>query len=51
MHRTVRERNADIEDWVDHRSQDPKPYVWTETADQMLDDHIRYCNTINAPGH
>jgi transposase len=51
VHRTVRELNADIEDWVEHWNENPNPYVWTKTADEILDNHAGYCNTINASGH
>jgi transposase len=32
-HRSVRQLNADIRDWIDTCNQDPKPFVWTKTAD------------------
>ena len=30
---------------------DPRPYVWTKTADQILDSIRRYCDRINDSGH
>jgi hypothetical protein len=30
---------------------DPKPYVWTKTADQILESITRYCTRINESGH
>ncbi|MDQ3632070.1 MAG: IS630 family transposase [Actinomycetota bacterium] len=50
-HRSVKALNTDIEDWVEHWNEDPKPYVWTKTADEILDNLATYCNTINASGH
>ena len=50
-HRSVKELNADIEDWTDRWNDDPKPYVWVKTADQILASLAAYCNTINASGH
>jgi transposase len=50
-HRSVAELNADIEDWVEHWNEDPKPYVWVKSAEEILDSLARYCNTINASGH
>jgi hypothetical protein len=50
-HRSVAELNADIEDWVEHWNHNPNPYVWTKTADQILDTLANYCNTINHSGH
>jgi transposase len=50
-HRSVAELNADIQDWVEHWNENPNPYVWTKTADQILDTLASYCNTINHSGH
>src|SRR5712672_1339773 len=33
-----------------HNSQ-PKPFVWTKTADQILESIARYCRRINDSGH
>jgi hypothetical protein len=29
----------------------PRPFVWTKTADQILDSIARYCNRINESRH
>lgn len=50
-HRSVRELNTDIRAWIADWNEDPRPYVWTKTADQILDSIARYCNRINASGH
>jgi transposase len=50
-HRSVRELNADIRDWIKTWNDDPRPYVWTKTADQILDSIRRYCTRINDSGH
>jgi transposase len=50
-HRSARELNADIRDWLQHWNEDPKPYVWTKTADQILDTLAAYCNRITDSGH
>jgi transposase len=50
-HRSVRALNADIRAWIDAWNEDPKPFVWTKTADQILESIARYCNRINASGH
>lgn len=51
VHRSVPELNADIDDWVEHWNENPNPYVWTKTADEILDNLAGYCNTINASRH
>jgi transposase len=50
-HRSVRELNADIRAWINTWNTDPKPYVWTKTADQILDSIATYCTRINESRH
>jgi transposase len=50
-HRSTRALNADIRAWIASWNEDPKPYVWTKTADQILDSISRCCTRINASGH
>ena len=50
-HRSVRALNADLLDWIKTWNDDPKPYVWTKTADQILESISRYCTRINDSGH
>lgn len=50
-HRSVRQLNTDIRAWIENWNDDPKPFVWTKTADQILESIGRYCNQINNSGH
>jgi transposase len=50
-HRSVRQLNADIRAWIETWNDDPKPFVWTKTADQILESIARYCNRINESRH
>jgi transposase len=50
-HRSVRQLNSDIRAWIDTWNDDPKPFVWTKTADQILESIARYCNRINESRH
>jgi transposase len=50
-HRSVRALNADIRDWIATWNDNPRPYVWTKTADQILDSIARYCARINDSRH
>jgi transposase len=50
-HRSVRALNADIRDWIETWNENPRPYVWTKTSDQILDSISRYCTRINGSGH
>ena len=50
-HRSVGQLNADIRAWIDTWNDEPQPFVWTKTADQILDSIARYCNRINETRH
>jgi len=50
-HRSVRQLNSDIRAWIETWNDDPKPYIWTKTADQILESIARYCNRINDSRH
>ena len=50
-HRSVAALNADIRAWIETWNDDPKPFVWTKTADQILDSIARYCERINDSRH
>jgi transposase len=50
-HRSVRALNDDIRTWIDTWNDDPRPFVWTKTADQILDSIARYCERINESRH
>jgi transposase len=50
-HRSVRELNTDIRSWIETWNENPRPYVCTKTAEEILDSISRYCNRINASRH
>jgi transposase len=50
-HRSVRALNTDIRAWIENWNDNPKPYVWTKTADQILESIARYCTRISDSGH
>ena len=50
-HRSVRDLNADIRAWVNTWNENPRPYVWTKTTDQILESITTYCNRINETAH
>jgi transposase len=50
-HRSVRQLNTDIRAWIDTWNENPRPYVWTKTAEQILESISRYCNRTTASGH
>ncbi len=50
-HRSVRELNKDIRDWTRHWNENPRPYIWTKTAEQILNTLATYCERISDSGH
>ena len=50
-HRSVRALNADIRAWIATWNENPKPFVWTKTAEQILESIARYCKRINQSRH
>ena len=50
-HRSVTALNTDIRAWIETWNDDPRPYVWTKTADQILDSIRRYCDRVNDSRH
>lgn len=45
-HTSVRALNADIRAWIAAWNENPRPYVWTKTAEQILDSIAHYCGQI-----
>lgn len=48
---STRQLEAAIRNYLDQHNVNPKPFVWTKTADQILDSIARYCRRINDSGH
>jgi transposase len=51
IHRSVADLNADITNWLDQWNDNPRPFVWTKTADEILESLAAYCQRINDSGH
>jgi transposase len=51
VHKSVQALEADIRAWIDAWNQDPKPFVWKKTAEEILDSLARYCRRISDAGH
>jgi len=50
-HRSVNQLENDIRRYIAIRNEDPKPFVWTKTADEILKNLKRFCQRINDSGH
>jgi transposase len=50
-HRSVVDLERDIRAWINQWNNDPKPFIWTKTADDILDTLTAYCLRISDSGH
>jgi len=50
-HRSVHALEKDIRNWVAAWNENPKPFIWTKTAEQILESISRLLKRINGAGH
>jgi transposase len=46
-HRSVKALAKDIRNWVETWNEDPKPFTWHKSAEEILDRLAGYCRAIN----
>ncbi len=51
VHRSVQALEKDIRNWIAAWNTDPKPYVWTKPADEILERLANYLNRIPDSEH
>jgi transposase len=49
--RSTRELESAIRQFVDQHNEQPKPFRWTKTADQILASVARFCSRTSETGH
>ncbi len=50
-HRSVVALEADLCHWIATWNENPRPYVWHKSADEILDTLAGYCQRISEAGH
>jgi len=50
-HRSTRDLVASIRTWIAMWNDNPRPFVWHKTADEILDNLANYCQRITDSGH
>jgi transposase len=50
-HKSLQALEADIRSWVEAWNTDPRPFIWTKTAQQILESLGRLCQRISGAGH
>ncbi len=51
VHRSTKELKLAISTFINQHNQDPKPFIWHKTADQILDSVARFCERTLETGH
>lgn len=51
VHKSVKSLEKDILAWVDIWNEDPKPFIWTKSAEEILESIGRLLQRIKDPGH
>jgi hypothetical protein len=50
-HRSVKTLEADLREWTATSNENPRPFVWRKTADEILESLAGYCQRISESGH
>ena len=51
VYRSTRELEAAIYHYLEVTNHEPKPFIWTKTADQIFASLARFCQRISDSGH
>jgi len=47
VHKSVQALEADIRDWIEHWNENPHPFAWTKTAEEILNSLAEYITRIS----
>ncbi|HVI35590.1 MAG TPA: IS630 family transposase, partial [Gaiellales bacterium] len=51
VHQSVIALENDVRQWINNWNKDPKPFVWTKTAEDILQSLAKYIAKISDAGH
>jgi hypothetical protein len=51
VHKSVAALENDVRDWITTWNDNPKPFRWTKTADEILDSLAKYMARTSGAGH
>ena len=51
VHKSVHALEADIQAWIENWNENPRPFTWTKSADEILDSLAKYIARISGAGH
>ena len=50
-HKSVQTLEKDIRDWIADWNTHPRPFIWTKTAEEILESLAKYCRRISGACH
>jgi transposase len=51
IHKSVAALEKEVREWIKTWNEEPKPFVWKKTAEEILDSLARYISRISGGGH
>ena len=51
VHKSVQALETDIRDWIAHWNENPRPFAWTKTAEEILNSLAEYLSKISGGTH
>lgn len=51
VHKSVAALEKDVREWIKNWNDDPKPFVWTKTPEEILNSLAKYISKISGAGH
>jgi hypothetical protein len=51
VHKSVQALEKDIRAWIADWNDHPRPFIWTKTAEEILESLTRFCRRISGAGH
>jgi transposase len=51
VHKSVQALEKDIRTWIVDWNEHPRPFLWTKTAEEILESLTRFCRRISDAGH
>jgi len=51
VHKSVQALESDIRKWIEHWNEDPRPFTWTKTAEEILNSLAKYMARISDAPH
>ena len=51
VHKSVQALEADIHAWIENWNQNPRPFTWIKTAEEILDSLAKYIARISGAAY